>query len=133
VRLALAQMPVMNGTKATRTLRGHGFESLIVGMTGDPSGCTERDDFEAAGLNACVDKSRQGVEFLVTLLEELALGTSDSRHGDGDGADTPPGTPPVARAPGVLTPTDQVKAGRRRAETQPISCAKPDEQPGPRR
>jgi len=51
-------MPVLTGEKVTRALRAGGFKGMIVGMTGDPSGCTERDDFEASGLNLCVDKVR---------------------------------------------------------------------------
>jgi hypothetical protein len=30
-------------------------------MTGDPSGCPEREEFEASGLNECVDKDSQGI------------------------------------------------------------------------
>ncbi|KAJ1635973.1 hypothetical protein T492DRAFT_862424 [Pavlovales sp. CCMP2436] len=44
-------MPFVTGEKATRQLRAHGFEGMIFGMTGDPSGSLERENFQAAGLN----------------------------------------------------------------------------------
>ncbi|KAJ1628544.1 hypothetical protein T492DRAFT_146592 [Pavlovales sp. CCMP2436] len=52
------QMPIMSGEQATRALRVAGFAGVIIGMTGDPAGCAERDAFEAAGLTSCVDKVR---------------------------------------------------------------------------
>jgi len=62
------QMPVLTGKKATRTLRAGGFEGVIVGMTGDPHGCFERDEFEAAGLSLCVDKDKPSVHKVVQML-----------------------------------------------------------------
>lgn len=42
-------------------------------MTGDPSGSPERSEFEASGLDVCVDKSTEGVKFLCALIQDLAL------------------------------------------------------------
>ncbi|KAJ1615613.1 hypothetical protein T492DRAFT_1112578, partial [Pavlovales sp. CCMP2436] len=67
------QMPILTGEKATRALRAGGFEGLIVGMTGDPKGCSERDDFEAAGLNFCVDKDLPGIQRVTRELVSFAL------------------------------------------------------------
>lgn len=64
-------MPILNGTAATRLLRAGGFRGKVVGMTGDPAGCAERDEFEAAGLNACVDKTTAGIEYIANLLSEI--------------------------------------------------------------
>jgi len=67
------QMPVLTGEKATRALRASGFEGIIVGMTGDPHGCSERDEFEAAGLSLCVDKDTPGIHRVVQVLGSFAL------------------------------------------------------------
>mmetsp|Transcript_28726 Transcript_28726/g.65893 ORF Transcript_28726/g.65893 Transcript_28726/m.65893 type:complete len:294 (-) Transcript_28726:119-1000(-) len=67
------QMPILTGEKATRALRAGGFEGLIVGMTGDPKGCFERDNFEAAGLNFCVDKDLPGIQRVTRELVSFAL------------------------------------------------------------
>ena len=66
-------MPVMKGADATRALRAGGCTALIIGMTGDPVGSPERSEFEASGLNACVDKDRKGIEYLIGLLQDMAL------------------------------------------------------------
>jgi len=65
-------MPNMSGTEATRALRAHGYSGVVVGMTGDPTGCPERCEFEAAGLNSCVDKDSKGVAHLERLLTSYA-------------------------------------------------------------
>jgi len=66
------QLPRLTGTKATLALRENGFEGIIIGMTGDPAGCSERSEFEAAGLNAVVDKDNAGMKYLSSVL--LSLG-----------------------------------------------------------
>ncbi|KAJ1629731.1 hypothetical protein T492DRAFT_1009021 [Pavlovales sp. CCMP2436] len=68
------QMPILTGEKATRALRAGGFEGLIVGMTGDPKGCSERDEFEAAGLTFFVDKDLLGIQ---RVTQELVSFTYD--------------------------------------------------------
>eukprot|EP00302_Diacronema_sp_CCMP2436_P044875 CAMPEP_0180058042 /NCGR_PEP_ID=MMETSP0985-20121206/4802_1 /TAXON_ID=483367 /ORGANISM="non described non described, Strain CCMP 2436" /LENGTH=457 /DNA_ID=CAMNT_0021987981 /DNA_START=1 /DNA_END=1372 /DNA_ORIENTATION=- len=78
------QMPILTGEKATRALRAGGFEGVIVGMTGDPKGCSERDDFEGAGLSFCVDKDLPGIERVTHelfsfALDDLALATAAAR------------------------------------------------------
>jgi len=46
-----------------------GYTGLLLGMTGDPSGCDERYDFEASGLDACLDKSSAGMAECVKLMK----------------------------------------------------------------
>lgn len=58
----------MNGAQAARTLRERGYKGLIVGMTGDPHGCEDRDAFEASGLDLCVDKAADGMETLAAII-----------------------------------------------------------------
>lgn len=63
----------MGGADTVRALRKLvGGLPLIVGMTGDPSGCDDRKEFEAAGLDACLDKNSSGTEALVEILREHA-------------------------------------------------------------
>lgn len=64
------QMPEMDGTEATAQLRAMGFAGLIIGMTGDPVGCDERELFEKSGLDACVDKDTDGVRRAVVMMLE---------------------------------------------------------------
>jgi len=66
------QMPVMGGTATTLELRRLGYSGVIIGMTGDPAGCDERREFEAAGLTACLDKDSAGLEEVVRLLRDHA-------------------------------------------------------------
>lgn len=61
----------MTGAQATRALRAAGFAGLIIGMTGDPAGCTDRDDFEAAGLDECCDKDTPGIERVIARIRAL--------------------------------------------------------------
>jgi len=79
-------MPVQTGREAVRELRAVGYTSMVVGMTGDPSGCADRDDFEAAGLNACVSKDTAGVHRLSGIIDSLAdeFSTRAGVHGDGN-------------------------------------------------
>ncbi|KAJ1631153.1 hypothetical protein T492DRAFT_1144142 [Pavlovales sp. CCMP2436] len=84
------QMPVLTGEIATRTLRAGGFEGVIVGMTGDPHGCFERDEFEAAGLNLCVDKDSPGVHKFIQVLGSFALDEEEPGAGS---SSSPPGLP----------------------------------------
>ncbi|KAJ1618420.1 hypothetical protein T492DRAFT_456729 [Pavlovales sp. CCMP2436] len=67
------QMPFMTGELATRALRAGNFEGMIVGMTGDPLGCVERDDFEASGLNECVTKDTPGISRIAQLISSFSL------------------------------------------------------------
>lgn len=70
---ALVQMPNLTGAQAIRELRKLGCNTYILGMTGDPSGCPERTDFEASGANKVVDKSADGMDVLDQLLRAFAL------------------------------------------------------------
>mmetsp|Transcript_24071 Transcript_24071/g.62016 ORF Transcript_24071/g.62016 Transcript_24071/m.62016 type:complete len:819 (+) Transcript_24071:46-2502(+) len=72
------QMPRMTGTKATLALRENGFEGIIIGMTGDPAGCAERDEFEAAGLNAIVDKDTAAVKYISSVLLSFCTAASSA-------------------------------------------------------
>ena len=69
------QMPRMTGTAATRTLRTSGYAGMIIGMTGDPKGCPKRREFEASGLNECIDKDSEGISVVMQLLRGMALST----------------------------------------------------------
>lgn len=42
-------------------------------MTGDPSGCAERLEFEGSGLDACLDKDAAGMERAAELLRAALL------------------------------------------------------------
>jgi CheY-like chemotaxis protein/anti-sigma regulatory factor (Ser/Thr protein kinase) len=89
------QMPRMNGTTATRKLRELGYAGIIIGMTGDPSGCSEREEFEESGLTACVDKDTAGVERVMEMVARLKA----------EGTVMPPGArPPLSRS-GRFSPT----------------------------
>lgn len=39
---------------------------------GDPAGCPERAEFEASGLDSCIDKDNNGVQSIIALLFELS-------------------------------------------------------------
>lgn len=67
-------MPNLGGTETTRLLRERGFVNTIIGLTGDPEGSDDRDAFERAGLDACVDKNSKGTDFIVSELRKLAHG-----------------------------------------------------------
>mmetsp|Transcript_14012 Transcript_14012/g.35706 ORF Transcript_14012/g.35706 Transcript_14012/m.35706 type:complete len:225 (+) Transcript_14012:1056-1730(+) len=67
------QMPFMMGELATRALRAGNFEGMIVGMTGDPLGCVERDEFEASGLDKGVTKDTPGICRITQLIGSFAL------------------------------------------------------------
>ncbi|KAJ1617221.1 hypothetical protein T492DRAFT_1101500, partial [Pavlovales sp. CCMP2436] len=73
------QMPVLIGTKATRALREGGFRGVIIGMTGDPKGCSERDEFEASGLTECVDKDTSGIQRVAQLISSFAVDDDDEK------------------------------------------------------
>mmetsp|Transcript_21364 Transcript_21364/g.49849 ORF Transcript_21364/g.49849 Transcript_21364/m.49849 type:complete len:89 (-) Transcript_21364:280-546(-) len=78
------QMPVLTGEKATRALRAGGFGGLIIGMTGDPKGCSERDEFEASGLSICVDKDMPGIQRVAQMFRSFALNEElDEKPGAG--------------------------------------------------
>jgi CheY-like chemotaxis protein len=67
-----SQMPNMSGTLAARALRAYGYSGKIVGLTGDPRGCPERDEFDAAGLNASLDKDSEAVAYVLEMLRAIA-------------------------------------------------------------
>jgi len=69
------QMPGVSGTAATRRLRAMGFRGVVVGMTGDPVGSPDRNEFEAAGLTACVDKTPEGMAAVQRQVDALLDGT----------------------------------------------------------
>jgi signal transduction histidine kinase/DNA-binding response OmpR family regulator len=74
------QMPVMGGTQAARALRAAGFKGVIVGLTGDPHGCVERDEFDASGVDLTLDKGSSAIALLLAMLRDLAVrGLFDSR------------------------------------------------------
>ncbi|KAJ1630407.1 histidine kinase-like ATPase [Pavlovales sp. CCMP2436] len=75
------QMPVLVGAKATRALREGGYGGVIVGMTGDPKGCSERDEFEASGLSFCTDKDTPGIQRVAQLISSFALDDDDEKPG----------------------------------------------------
>jgi CheY-like chemotaxis protein len=58
------QMPILGGAATALKLRASGYRGLIIGMTGDPAGCDDRKEFEAAGLDCCTDKNTAGIEEL---------------------------------------------------------------------
>ena len=65
-------MPKMTGAQATRALRAMGFEGTIIGITGDPMGSHDRDDFQGSGVDFCIDKDSAGVERIVHVLRGFA-------------------------------------------------------------
>jgi len=85
------QMPIMSGATATATIRQGEFSAvtngtqpgtLIVGCTGDPPSSEDRREFEAAGLDECVDKDSAGLERIIERLRLLILAREGSpqRH-----------------------------------------------------
>jgi len=73
------QMPRMNGATATRLLRRElGYEGTIIGMTGDPQGSPDRAEFEASGLNGCVDKDTAGVDFIISTIKSLYVTNTEA-------------------------------------------------------
>jgi len=65
------QMPEATGEVCVRQVRAAGYAGPIVGMTGDPVGSEDRARFEAAGLDACVDKTTEGVDWITNHLRGL--------------------------------------------------------------
>jgi len=72
------QMPRVGGAEATRTLRQQGFSGQIIGMTGDPAGSLDRDNFEECGLDMCVDKTMDGLQWIEKQLALLSHNTETS-------------------------------------------------------
>lgn len=66
-------MPRLTGAETARELRANGYRGLIIGMTGDPTGSRDRDDFQQAGLDVCLDKDTAGVDRIVSTLSSFAL------------------------------------------------------------
>jgi len=64
------EMPNVSGKEAVKALRDRGFKGMIVGITGHAEGSDERNDFEAVGLDACVEKDSTGSEKVVELLKQ---------------------------------------------------------------
>jgi CheY-like chemotaxis protein len=67
------QMPNMSGTICVRALRASGYTGKIVGLTGDPRGCVEREEFEAAGLDRALDKDARSVANVLQLIVEASV------------------------------------------------------------
>lgn len=77
------QMPHMTGAEAARRMRAAGYTGLIIGMTGDPSGCLERDEFERSGLDMCFNKDPVGLKAILKKIQEvLAAHRSGAEPGD---------------------------------------------------
>ncbi|KAJ1634238.1 hypothetical protein T492DRAFT_1142322, partial [Pavlovales sp. CCMP2436] len=62
------QMPRISGAGLAYWIRARGEPMLVVGMTGDPVGCEDRLDFEAAGLDLCLEKNAEGTAALVDVI-----------------------------------------------------------------
>lgn len=80
------QMPKLTGAQVARTMRALGFGGPIVGMTGDPAGCKDRAEFEAAGLDVCLDKGTQSVRRVKQMLIDLGAalcGIPDAENATG--------------------------------------------------
>ncbi|KAJ1631215.1 hypothetical protein T492DRAFT_996954 [Pavlovales sp. CCMP2436] len=99
------QMPVLTGEKATRALRAGGFKGIIVGMTGDPKGCSERDEFEAAGLNLCVEKDTPGIQRIAQVLGSFALNEELKEEPGAGSSIIPPALPVNQAGPAVDHPS----------------------------
>jgi len=87
------QMPVMGGAATARELRRMGDTSLMIGMTGDPSGCADRNDFEASGIDLCLDKAQSGLEQLLRALEDHAHTLAEEGRGSASASVAPQPTP----------------------------------------
>mmetsp|Transcript_28723 Transcript_28723/g.65888 ORF Transcript_28723/g.65888 Transcript_28723/m.65888 type:complete len:301 (-) Transcript_28723:264-1166(-) len=87
------QMPILTGEKATRALRAGGFGGLIVGMTGDPKGCSERDEFEAAGLSFCIEKDTPSIQRIAQILGSFALDDRIEEESGAGSSSSPPALP----------------------------------------
>jgi CheY-like chemotaxis protein len=81
------QMPELGGAATARALRARGFDGLIIGATGDPVGCDDRDDFEASGVDVCLDKDSAGLEQLVERIRAHASRLPSP--GDGEAGESP--------------------------------------------
>jgi CheY-like chemotaxis protein len=114
------QMPNMSGTHATRALRAAGYKGVIVGMTGDPLGCEEREEFDAAGLTMSLEKDSNSVAHVLALLADMSA-KAQRAHQEAAAAAPPP---PVraasasddARAPVTLARTAADSAALRDAD-----------------
>jgi CheY-like chemotaxis protein len=67
------QMPNKTGAAAAAELRRSGWAGPIVGITGDPKGCEDRNAFEAAGLDMIFDKDSKAVAKLKEYLASFAV------------------------------------------------------------
>lgn len=76
---AAPQMPVMTGTQATRELREAGFGGLIVGVTGDPEGCEDRNEFNTCGTDVVFDKDSAAIAAIQALIANQAAELRRSR------------------------------------------------------
>ncbi|XP_056168143.1 two-component response regulator 24-like isoform X1 [Syzygium oleosum] len=65
------QMPIMDGTEATKELRAMGVESMIVGVTSVDAGA-DKEAFMEAGLDECLAKplTADKIKSLVETLEK---------------------------------------------------------------
>jgi len=75
------QMPVLTGTEAGALMRKKGYKGLIIGVTGDPEGSLERENFlESGGLDECVDKSLMAMHILEEYILSQKGGKPDPDH-----------------------------------------------------
>jgi len=74
------QMPIMGGAETGAAMRQAGFTGVMIGITGDPEGSPERDNFrDRAGLDECVDKTQAGMQLIENhILSQLGR-TSEGR------------------------------------------------------
>jgi signal transduction histidine kinase/CheY-like chemotaxis protein len=84
------QMPHMTGTQVVEELRVRGYSTQIVGMTGDPRGCTDRAIFEVSGVDCCLDKDAASVRKVREMLAAHALPTQLTVEPQQADADTAP-------------------------------------------
>jgi len=95
------QMPVVSGTEAVARLRADGFTGLIIGMTGEAPGSLERNAFEAAGLDACVEKDGTGLEELTEILRVYKAAWEERRSRGLSGASEDSGARAVGAGAGA--------------------------------
>jgi CheY-like chemotaxis protein len=114
------QMPHLTGTQVAKELRARGYSAHIVGMTGDPRGCTDRAIFEVSGVDHCFDKDSASVSKVRELLAAYAI--SDAISGEPVAAASPSSFPPPGFSPGVKGQGDVAGPSMEATETAPSSA-----------
>ena len=76
-------MPRMNGTAATEEMRRRGYAGVVIGITGDDDDVT-RQEFLAAGANACLVKPISRDRLLACLAQHLDGGTAQGMAASGE-------------------------------------------------